>query len=181
MVVQQTKLKDAYIVKPSVHQDNRGFFLESYSQKKFAELGINTTFVQDNHSLSMQKGVVRGLHFQNPPHAQAKLVRVTRGAVYDVIVDLRTASPTFGLWEGFELSASNFLLLFIPRGFAHGFCTLEPNTEFQYKNDALYAPASEGGIRWDDPGLNIDWPVKNPILSGKDASLLFFNEFSSPF
>ena len=164
----ETKFKDAWLIKPSVFSDERGFFMESYSKKAFSGHGIDAEFVQDNHSLSVSRGVLRGLHFQNPPHAQAKLVRATRGLVYDVIVDLRKDSPTFGQWQGFELSGKNFLMLFVPRGFAHGFCTLEDNTEFQYKCDNSYEPSSEGGIIWNDPELKIDWPVENPILSEKD-------------
>jgi dTDP-4-dehydrorhamnose 3,5-epimerase len=176
-----TKLKDAYLIKPRVFQDPRGFFLESYSKKIFAENGIDIEFVQDNHSMSAKKGVLRGLHFQNPSFSQAKLVRVTRGKVYDVIVDLRKNSETFGSWQGFELSAENFMMLFVPRGFAHGFITLEDNTEFQYKCDNYYSPESESGIIWNDPELDIDWPVNNPTLSEKDKNLKFFKDFKSSF
>ena len=137
--------------------------------------------MQDNHSLSVKKGVLRGLHFQLPPNEQAKLVRVTRGKVFDVIVDIRKNSPTYGKWEGFELSAENFQMLFVPRGFAHAFLTLEDNTEFMYKVDNFYAPESDSGLIWNDPDLNIDWPIKNPILSEKDAKLQKFKDFNSPF
>jgi len=167
----KTTLKDAIIIKPQVFGDNRGFFLESYSRKIFAENGIKTEFIQDNHSMSSQKGVLRGMHFQKPPYAQAKLVRVTRGSVWDVIVDLRKDSETFGKWEGFTLSAENFLMLFVPQGFAHGFCTLEDNVEFQYKCDNYYNKESEGGIIWNDSTLKIDWPVSEPVLSDKDKLL----------
>ncbi|MFA5925521.1 MAG: dTDP-4-dehydrorhamnose 3,5-epimerase [Parcubacteria group bacterium] len=184
----ETTLKGAYLIKPKVFRDERGFFLESYSENVFSEKGIVSRFVQDNHSLSVKKGVLRGLHFQLPPNAQAKLVRVTRGKVYDVIVDLRKDSPTFGKWEGFELSApaspaggDNSKMLFVPRGFAHAYCTLEDNTEFMYKVDNLYAPEAESGIIWNDPTLNIDWPIENPVLSGKDEKLQFFKDFVSPF
>lgn len=177
----KTNLQDAYLIKPQAFQDQRGFFLESYSQKKFAEQGIATTFVQDNHSLSVNKGVLRGLHFQTPPHAQTKLVRVTKGKVYDVIVDLRQQSPTFGQWQGFELSAENFLMLYIPKGFAHAFCTLEDNTEFMYKVDDFYAPECDAGIIWNDPTLKIDWPIQEPIMSEKDQLLPKFNDFNNPF
>jgi dTDP-4-dehydrorhamnose 3,5-epimerase len=131
--------------------------------------------------LSVNKGVLRGLHYQNPPVAQAKLVRVIKGAVYDVIVDLRKGSPTYGKWEGFELTANNYLMLFVPRGFAHGFCTLEDYTEFQYKCDNIYTPKSEGAIAWNDPDLNIYWPIENPILSEKDSKAQKFADFKSPF
>jgi len=177
----QTKLEGVWLVKPQVFQDERGFFLESYSQKKFQEQGIEANFVQDNHSKSVKKGVLRGLHFQNPPFAQAKLVRVVKGSVYDVVLDLRKNSPTFGQWEGFTLSAENFNMLYIPKGFAHGFCTLEDNTEFLYKTDEFYAPESEGGIVWNDPDLKIDWPVENPILNERDKKWPTLKEFNSPF
>ena len=162
------KFKGVWIIKPQVFQDERGFFLESYSQKKFQEQGIEVNFVQDNHSKSVKKGVLRGLHFQNPPYTQAKLVRVVKGSVFDVIVDLRKDSETFGQWEGFTLSADNFDMLFIPKGFAHGFCTLEDNTEFLYKTDEFYAPESEKGILWNDPDLKISWPIENPIINDRD-------------
>jgi dTDP-4-dehydrorhamnose 3,5-epimerase len=171
MEFQKTTLKDAILIKPKVFGDHRGFFMETYSEKLFKENGIENDFVQDNHSMSVEKGVLRGLHFQENPHAQAKLVRVTRGKVYDVIVDLRKDSPTFKKWEGFELSAENKSMLFVPKGFAHAFCTLEENTEFLYKVDDFYAPECDSGIIWNDPELKIDWPIKNPILSDKDKNL----------
>jgi dTDP-4-dehydrorhamnose 3,5-epimerase len=177
----KTTLKDAYIIGPKVFQDERGFFLEFYSKKLFEEQGINVDFVQDNYSLSVKKGVLRGLHFQLPPNEQSKLVRVTRGSVYDVIVDIRKKSPTYGKWEGFELSAEIFQMLFVPRGFAHAFVTLEDNTEFMYKVDNFYAQESDSGLRWNDPDLNIDWPVKDPVLSEKDSRLQYFKDFNSPF
>jgi dTDP-4-dehydrorhamnose 3,5-epimerase len=177
----KTTLEDAYVLKPLVFKDERGFFLESYTKKDFEEHGISADFVQDNHSLSIQKGVLRGLHFQAPPHTQTKLVRVTKGKVYDVIVDLRHDSETFKKWEGFELSAENFQMLFVPKGFAHGFITLEDNTEFQYKCDEYYNKESEGGIIWNDPDLNIDWHFENPVLSDKDKLLPFLKDFKSMF
>ena len=166
-----TNFQDAWLVKPKVFRDNRGFFLESYSRKVFQEHGIKADFVQDNHSLSVERGVLRGIHFQKAPHAQAKLVRVTKGKVFDVIVDLRRDSPTFLKWQGFELSSENFLLLFVPRGFGHAFCTLEERTEFLYKTDNFYAPEADRGIIWNDPDLGIQWPVSEPILSEKDKLL----------
>lgn len=181
MEIEKTSLEGAYLIKPNVFQDERGFFMETYSKKKLAEFGITEEFVQDNHSMSVTKGVLRGLHFQNPPHTQAKLVRVTRGAVYDVIVDLRKDSPTFGKWEGFELTENNFYMLYVPRGFAHGFCTLKDYTEFQYSCDDFYEPESEGGLMWNDPDLKIYWPIENPILSEKDQKHPPFKEFNSPF
>lgn len=181
MEFQKTKLKDAYLITPQVFEDARGFFLESYSKQEFAKNGIEIDFVQDNHSLSTKKGVLRGLHFQKPPYAQAKLVRVTRGKVYDVIVDIRKDSETFGKWEGFELTGENKKMLFVPRGFAHSFLTLEDNTEFLYKCDEFYHPESDSGIIWNDPTLKIDWPIAEPVLSEKDAKLGFFKDLQLPF
>ena len=181
MEIIKTEIEGLLLINPKVFKDHRGFFLEFYSEKKFKELGVTTQFVQDNHSFSTQKGVVRGLHFQLPPHAQAKLVRVIRGTVFDVAVDLRTESPTYGKWLGFELTAENFNMLYVPRGFAHGYCTLEDNTEFMYKCDNFYAPESDTGLRWNDPTIKINWPVKDPILSDKDKDTPFFKDFESPF
>lgn len=177
----KTEIEDLWLIKPKVFGDHRGFFLESYSERVFQEAGIDIVFRQDNHSKSEKKGVVRGLHFQLPPYTQTKLVRVTKGSVYDVAVDLRKNSPTFGKWQGFELTAENFMMLLIPHGFAHGFCTLEDNTEFLYKNDNFYAPEHEAAINWNDPTLDIDWPVENAILSEKDAKAPLFSEIQSPF
>ena len=168
-------------IQPKVFGDHRGFFLESYVFDKFKEAGIATVFTQDNHSCSMGKGVLRGLHFQKPPFTQTKLVRVTKGAIFDVVVDLRNDSPTYGQWSDFKLTAENFSMLFIPAGFAHGFCTLEPETHVQYKVDTPYAPEYDSGIIWNDPTLSITWPVKTPILSGKDADLPEFKPDASYF
>jgi dTDP-4-dehydrorhamnose 3,5-epimerase len=181
MEIIKTKLDGVLLIKPKVFGDNRGFFLESHSQRTFAQNGIDTVFVQDNHSYSSQKGVLRGMHYQRTPHTQTKLVRVTRGAVYDVALDLRKNSATYGQWEGFELSAENFHMLYIPHGFAHGFCTMTEHTEFHYKNDQFYEPSAEGGILWNDPTLKISWPVTEPILSEKDKKLTLFSDFISPF
>ncbi|KKR22099.1 MAG: dTDP-4-dehydrorhamnose 3,5-epimerase [Candidatus Moranbacteria bacterium GW2011_GWA2_39_41] len=181
MEIIETTLKGAYIIKPKVFQDERGFFMETYSEKDFKAAGIDANFVQDNHAMSVTKGVLRGLHFQLPGHTQAKLVRVTKGAVYDVIVDLRKDSQTYGKWEAFELTAKNFWMLFVPRGFAHGYCTLEDYTEFQYKCDDFYAPTQDSGIAWNDPDLKIYWPIEEPILSEKDQKQQFFRDFNSPF
>ncbi|MDG5814064.1 dTDP-4-dehydrorhamnose 3,5-epimerase [Chitinispirillales bacterium ANBcel5] len=172
----QTELNGVILIKPDVFRDNRGFFLESYSREKFQHAGIDTDFIQDNHSRSVKRGVIRGLHFQAPPAAQSKLVRVTKGAVMDIVVDLREQSPTFGKWSSFELTEENFNILFVPKGFAHGFCTLTENCELQYKVDYPYAPSLDRGIKWNDPELKIDWPVKDPVLSDKDASLPSFRE-----
>jgi len=167
----KTDIDGLILIKPKVHNDHRGFFLESYSAPLFAAAGIDCVFVQDNHSKSITRGVLRGLHFQTPPFEQSKLVRAVRGAVFDVAVDLRSGSPTFGQWRGFELSERNFNMLFIPKGFAHGFCTLEENTEIMYKVDNPYSPANDAGIIWNDPGIGVDWPVSDPVLSKKDKAL----------
>ncbi|MBD3318032.1 MAG: dTDP-4-dehydrorhamnose 3,5-epimerase [Chitinivibrionales bacterium] len=177
----KASIPDVVVIEPRVFEDERGFFLESYSRKVFADNGVDAEFVQDNHSLSVQKGVVRGLHFQTPPATQAKLLRVTAGAVWDVVVDLRSGSPTYGQWEGFELTATDKRMIFVPRGFAHGFCTLAPNTEVIYKVDNLYSKEHDGGVRWDDPDLGISWPIDEPILSAKDRALPLLADFSSPF
>jgi dTDP-4-dehydrorhamnose 3,5-epimerase len=177
----RTDLDDVILVKPDVHSDERGYLLESYSLKVFTENGIGVTFVQDNHSRSVRKGVVRGLHYQIPPFAQNKLVRVTAGKILDVVVDLRTKSPGFGKWCAFELSSGNFHQLFVPAGFAHGFCTLEDGTEVQYKLDKPYSPAHDRGIRWNDADLAIVWPFKELELSAKDRGLPYFKDLASPF
>lgn len=152
--------------------DERGFFSEVHNARALADAGIDIAFCQDNHSLSRDRGVLRGLHFQLPPHAQAKLVRVTRGAIFDVAVDIRKGSPTFGRWVGLEVSADKWNQILVPKGFAHGFVTLAPDTEVQYKVDAYYAPDCDRSIRFDDPALGIDWPVaeSDVILSAKDAN-----------
>ncbi|MFC7476843.1 dTDP-4-dehydrorhamnose 3,5-epimerase [Dankookia sp. GCM10030260] len=158
------------LVTPRRFGDHRGFFLETYSARDFAGLGIPDVFVQDNHSLSAQPGTVRGLHFQLPPHAQAKLVRVLRGAILDIAVDIRRSSPSYGRHVAVELTAENALQLFIPAGFAHGFCTLTPDTEVAYKVTDLYAPDCDRGIAWDDPDLALPWPFEAAAvqLSDKD-------------
>jgi dTDP-4-dehydrorhamnose 3,5-epimerase len=169
MQVIESKLKGAKLIEPKVFGDHRGFFMESYSKKQYEDLGISYEFVQDNHSLSVPSGTLRGLHFQLEPKAQTKLVRVTSGAIYDVIVDIRRGSPTFGQWEGYIITAANKRQLLVPKGFAHGFCTLVENTEVLYKVDEYYAPEQDAGILWNDPDLGIDWPVQDPILSDKDS------------
>ncbi|MCY9664829.1 dTDP-4-dehydrorhamnose 3,5-epimerase [Paenibacillus alginolyticus] len=168
MKIISTNLKGLFIVEPDVHGDNRGFFMESYSRAKFAELGIEHEFIQDNHSLSVETGVLRGLHYQLNPKAQTKLVRVVSGAIYDVAVDIRKNSPTFGEWVGVILSEANKRQLLVPQGFAHGFCTIVPNSQVLYKVDEYYSPEHDRGILWSDPAIGIDWPTSNPILSDKD-------------
>jgi dTDP-4-dehydrorhamnose 3,5-epimerase len=163
-----TKIPDVILIKPTVREDARGFFFESYHQKKFAELGVKETFVQDNHSKS-RRGTLRGLHYQLN-HAQAKLCRVVNGEVLDVAVDIRLGSPTFGRWISAPLSAENKVQIFIPRGFAHGFVTLSDSAEFLYKCSDFYYPDDERGILWSDPQLAIDWGIPNPLLSDKDQT-----------
>lgn len=167
----ETRLPGVYILEPQVFGDQRGYFMETYSTRAFAELGITNTFVQDNQSFTAQKGTLRGIHFQNAPMAQAKLVRVTRGAVMDVAVDLRKGSPTYLQWAAVELSAENKRILYIPRGFGHGFKTLTDNVEFCYKVDNLYSKEHDRGVRFNDPAIGVDWgEVKEELLSVKDTT-----------
>lgn len=168
MNVTPLKLTDALVLEPVVHGDHRGFFMESYNDSLFKQHGITYNFIQDNQSLSAEAGVLRGLHYQLNPKAQTKLIRVLTGAIYDVIVDIRKTSPTFGQWVGVILSEHNHRQLLVPKGFAHGFCTLVPNTQVLYKVDEYYSPENDRGILWNDPALGIDWPTSNPILSDKD-------------
>jgi len=179
--VKATVFPGLLILTPRVFEDERGFFLESYSRRTFAEHGVRCDFVQDNHARSDTRGVLRGLHFQCPTSAQAKLVRVTRGEVFDVVVDLRQGSPTFGRWHSEILSAENHCQMFIPAGFAHAYLTLSECTEFQYKVDAYYDPERDAGILWNDPDIGVQWPIANPLLSAKDKALPRLRDFSSPF
>lgn len=182
MDVDATTIPDVLLLRPRRHGDHRGFFAETYNRRALAALGIELDFVQDNHSLSAQAGTLRGLHWQAPPAAQAKLVRCGRGAILDVAVDIRRGSPTFGRWAGAELSAENGAQLFIPAGFAHGFVTLLPDSEIVYKCSDYYAPETEGALRWDDPALGIDWPLSAPpVLSARDAAAPRLAEIDSPF
>jgi dTDP-4-dehydrorhamnose 3,5-epimerase len=169
-------------LKPIRHEDHRGFFAEVYNFKSYAQFGIDVEFVQENHSISREKGTLRGLHFQAPPNAQAKLVRCGHGAIFDVAVDIRRGSPTYGKWESYELTSENGHQLYIPIGFAHGFVTLEPNSEIVYKCSDYYAPQSEGSVLWSDPDIGIDFPkFDSLILSGKDTSAPRLADFTSPF
>ena len=179
----ETGIKDLFIIEPQIFEDSRGFFLESYNYNTFKELGIENIFVQDNHSKSL-KGVLRGLHFQKGEYSQAKLVRVLKGAVLDIAIDLRKNSKTFGKYVAVELSEKNKKMFFIPRNFAHGFLTLEDNTEFFYKCDNFYNPKSEAGIMWNDKDLNIEWNFKKYginenelIISEKDKKNMSFKEY----
>ncbi len=182
MQIDQTSLPGVLVITPRRHGDHRGFFSESYNHKRMVEAGIEIGFVQDNHSLSAAAGTVRGLHFQTPPHAQAKLVRCGRGRLFDVAVDLRCGSPNYGRWTGVELSFENGRQLLVPAGFAHGFVTLEPDTEIIYKCSDYYAPDCDAGIAWDDPEIGIDWPLSGaPLLSDKDAAAPRLAQIDSPF
>ena len=179
MKVFYVKLKDVKIIESDVFEDKRGFFTENYSEEKYKKLGIDFNFVQDNHSLSAEVGVVRGLHFQRGDDAQTKLIRVVTGEVLDVVVDLRKGSPTYGQWESFILSEHNGRQLLVPRGFAHGFATLTTNVNFMYKCDNYYNAEADAGIAFDDKELGIDWQIdlSKTIISDKDRNLPTFKEF----
>lgn len=183
MDIKTTELLGVLVLKPRRFTDPRGYFVETYNERAFREAGIATVFVQDNQSYSREQGTIRGLHFQLPPATQAKLVRVLRGRVFDVVVDLRVSSPTYGHWIAEQLSAEGGEQVYVPHGFAHGFCTLEADTEVTYKVDTYYAPALDSGIIWNDPTLNISWPIvpDAAILSDKDRKLGTFAAFKSPF
>ena len=176
MKVTETKLPGVYLIEPDVFGDARGWFMESWSKRKFEEGGLCVDFLQDNHSYSAEKGTLRGLHYQLNPMAQAKLLRATRGTIFDVAVDIRKGSPNYAKWVGYELSAENKRQLFIPRGFAHGFITLTDDVEVQYKADNYYAPDCDGNIRWDDPEIGIQWPIEPTILSDKDEKAPLLKE-----
>ncbi len=178
MKVTECRLAGVKIIEPRVFQDNRGFFLESYNRSEYSKYGIDQDFVQDNHSKSV-KNTLRGLHYQINP-GQDKIVRVIAGEVFDVVVDIRRNSPTYGQWEGFILSAENKLLIYVPKGFAHGFCVLSDSAEFVYKCSEYWSPKDERGIIWNDPDINVQWPVADPILSAKDLKNLPLKELE-PF
>ncbi len=171
-----TPLSGVVVFEPQIFRDPRGFFLESYHQRKFAEIGFTETFVQDNHSRSTQ-GVLRGLHYQDMTAPMGKLARCTLGAVFDVAVDLRVGSPTFGRWFGVELSADNAKQLWIPAGFAHGFAVLTDAAELQYKCTNFYAPETEGAVKWNDPDLGIEWPISDPIISQRDQQAMSLKRY----
>ena len=182
-IATHTALSGVLILTPARHGDDRGFFSESWNRARLEKAGIHLDFVQDNHSFSAQKGTVRGLHFQSDPHAQDKLVRCGRGSLFDVAVDIRRGSPSYGRWIGEELSFENGRQLLVPRGFLHGFVTLEPNTEIIYKCTDYYAPECDGAVRWNDPDIGIDWPLDGatPMLSGKDEAAPLLADFDTPF
>ncbi|WP_414052811.1 dTDP-4-dehydrorhamnose 3,5-epimerase [Macrococcus animalis] len=177
-----TEIEEVKVIQPKVFGDNRGWFTEIYNLEKFQSDGINNQFVQDNHSFSAEIGTLRGLHFQDNPSAQAKLVRCTKGKIFDVAVDIRKGSPTYGKWVGVELTSENKQQLFIPRGFAHGFVTLTSDVEVQYKVDNLYDPSSDRSIIWNDELINIKWPIDiEPILSEKDKNAKKLDEVQNSF
>ena len=180
MEIIKTPLEGLLVIKPDVFADDRGYFFESFNREKFLNAGIDAEFRQDNESKS-KKGVLRGLHFQAPPYAQGKLVRVVTGSVRDVAVDIRKNSPTYGKWESVVLSGQNKLMFWIPAGFAHGFATLEDDTVFSYKCTSVYDKSSEGSIIWNDPDLGIDWGIGEPLISGKDRLSQGFKDLLSPF
>lgn len=183
MQIERSSIPDVLIIRPTKHGDDRGFFSETFRASALKEHGVEHDWVQDNHSFSAARGVVRGLHFQRAPKAQAKLVRVARGTVLDVAVDIRKGSPSFGRHVAVELSAANWTQLYVPAGFAHGFCTLTENTEVLYKVSAEYAPELEGGVMWNDPDLAIAWPIgpEAATLSPRDREWPRFKDFVSPF
>lgn len=181
MKIEQTALEGCLVLTPNRFGDDRGFFSESWNARTLQDHGIAVSFVQDNHSMSHQIGTLRGLHYQAPPHAQAKLVRCGRGRLWDVAVDIRRGSPTYGKWIGVELSFENGCQLLIPEGFLHGFVTREPDTEVIYKCSDHYAPECDGAVAWDDPDLAIDWEVGAPVLSQKDAQAPRLAQMNSPF
>ncbi len=181
--IQKTAIEGVLVITPRRFSDARGFFVESYNAERFRTAGVADIFVQDNHSLSVERGTVRGLHYQAPPRAQAKLVRVLKGSIVDVAVDVRRGSPTFGRHVRLELSADSGAELLVPGGFLHGFATLEPMTEVAYKVSDFYSAPHDGGVRWDDPLLAIDWGVDSAkaVVSDKDATAQAFADFKSPF
>jgi len=180
MKIKTTSIEGLFVLEPHIFKDERGYFYETYQFLKFKDMGISDVFVQDNQSASV-KGTLRGLHFQKPAFDQSKLVRVVRGKVLDVAVDIRKGSPTYGKYEMVELSAENHFQFYIPSGFAHGFLALEDDTIFTYKCSNYYDKASEGGLLWSDPTIAIDWNYSNPLVSAKDQILPVLSEFDSPF
>ena len=170
MIFTKGPLPDTYIIDPDKKRDDRGFFARAFCEREFAEHGLARPMVQTNVSFNPRRGTLRGLHFQRAPHREAKLVRCTRGALYDVVVDVRPASPAYGEWMGVELSADSHRMLYVPEGFAHGFLTLEADTEVTYQVSSFYTPGAEGGLRYDDPALAIDWPAPVRVLSEKDRA-----------
>lgn len=170
MIFHRTELEGARLIEPERRGDERGWFARTFCEEEFAREGLETRFVQQNASYSARRGTLRGLHFQRPPHAEVKLMRCVRGAIFDVIVDLRRDSPTYRRWQGFDLTAGNRMMLYIPRGFAHGFMMTADDVEVSYMASTAYAPGAEGGVRWDDPAFAIAWPEAPTVITPKDAS-----------
>ncbi len=180
--VREAALPGVMVLEPRRYRDGRGFFSETFSVSRLRSLGVELDFIQDNHSVSATPWTLRGFHFQAPPHDQAKLVRVVRGAILDVVLDLRAGSPTFGRWAAVEISEERWNQVLVPRGFAHAFCTLEPDTHVLYKVTAPYVPEAEGGVRWDDPDVGVDWPRRRGlVMSDRDRALPRLREFDTPF
>ncbi|MBC7736799.1 MAG: dTDP-4-dehydrorhamnose 3,5-epimerase [Candidatus Saccharibacteria bacterium] len=181
MKIEPTALLDVLILTPDRFGDDRGWFSETFNAARLRGQGIDIPWVQDNHAMSSQVGTLRGLHYQRPPHAQDKLVRCSRGAILDVAVDFRAGSPLYGRWIGVELTPQNGRQLLVPKGFLHGYVTLLPETEVQYKCSDIYAPDCDGGVRWNDPQIGVDWGVAEPVLSAKDAEAPWLEDVTSPF
>ena len=181
MEIRPLGLDGAYEITLKAHFDDRGYFMRSYDEEFVGQRRLQTHWVQENQSQSTRKHTIRGLHFQTPPHTETKLLRVVKGAIMDVLVDLRKDSTTYGKWDSVQLSSTNLKMVYIPKGLAHGFCTLEPDSVVLYKVDSYYAPQFEGGLRWNDPTLNIQWPTDDPFLSDRDRQLELFDQFISPF
>ncbi len=179
MLITERKLKGVFEIQLVPREDQRGFFMRTYDEAIFEKYGINRPWVQENHSLSLKKGTIRGMHFQFSPHAETKLVRVVSGTLFDVFIDLRKGSPTFGQWDSLILSAENKKAVYIPRGFAHGNCALTDDVQLLYKVDNFYTPLSEGTIKWNDPDVNIEWPACDFIVSEKDAKAKSLREFAA--
>ncbi|MED4636242.1 dTDP-4-dehydrorhamnose 3,5-epimerase [Peribacillus frigoritolerans] len=182
MKITKTKLNGVMLIEPKIFGDHRGWFTETYNEENFKKAGIDTVFIQDNHSFSATKGTLRGLHYQKDPKAQTKLVRCTKGSIFDVAIDIRKESPTYGEWYGVELSEENKKQLLVPKGFAHGFMTLTDDVEVQYKVDELYSPENDRGIIWSDPEIGIEWPMNiKPVLSAKDENAPLLKDAENNF
>jgi dTDP-4-dehydrorhamnose 3,5-epimerase len=181
MKIKPLRLPGTYEILFEPRRDERGYFLRVYDEAGFADSGLTTAWAQENQAFSLRKGIVRGLHFQKPPFAEAKFVRVVAGRIVDVFLDLRRGSATYGQWDMVELNEEEQKAVYIPKGFAHGYCTLRDASLVLYKVDCRYTPEAEGGIRWNDPDLKIPWPAGDPLVSGKDAKLPLFRDFVTPF
>lgn len=176
-IIESRRISGVFEIGLVSHSDERGYFMRTFDEKQFLNMGLNFNWSQENHSRTDVKNTVRGLHFYLPPYSEAKMIRVIRGRIFDVVVDLRKTSPTFSCWESFALNDEDFKWLYIPAGFAHGFCTLDQRTEILYKNEKYFSPEIDSGIFWNDPDLNIPWPVKTPLVSDKDKGLMSMRKF----